>query len=201
MHSSAEMGANCFALFLGSQRSWTRPPLQPDAADKFREQCSLRGFDPAHILPHGSYLMNCGSPKEGSPEYWQMSPDPVLFASDSMSCCCFSIGAFCSVVFQKSQNLLVDELGRCSLLGLNLFNFHPGSSLGSIGADQCCEKIAGAMNHAHRSTAAVVTGARLVKGLKNDTFERTFASRVTVRVLTTSKYLKLSFGKGHIFVL
>lgn len=69
---------------------------------------------------------------------------------------------FCSDVFQKSQDLLVDELSRCSLLGLNLFNFHPGSSLGSITADQCCEKIAGAINHAHRQTAAVVTGAWLV---------------------------------------
>lgn len=125
VHSSVEMGGNCFALFLGSQRSWKRPALQQEAAEKFREQCSLQGFDPAHILPHGSYLMNCGSPKED--------------------------------VFQKSQDLLVDELSRCSLLGLNLFNFHPGSSLGSITADQCCEKIAGAINHAHRQTAAVVT--------------------------------------------
>lgn len=65
VHSSVEMGGNCFALFLGSQRSWKRPALQQEAAEKFREQCSLQGFDPAHILPHGSYLMNCGSPKEG----------------------------------------------------------------------------------------------------------------------------------------
>lgn len=65
VRSSVEMGGNCFALFLGSQRSWKRPALQQQAAEKFREQCSLQGFDPAHILPHGSYLMNCGSPKEG----------------------------------------------------------------------------------------------------------------------------------------
>lgn len=65
VHSSVEIGGNCFALFLGSQRSWKRPALQQEAAEKFREQCSLQEFDPAHILPHGSYLMNCGSPKDG----------------------------------------------------------------------------------------------------------------------------------------
>lgn len=61
-------------------------------------------------------------------------------------------------VFEKSQALLVDELSRCSLLGLNLYNFHPGSSLGSITTEQCVEKIAGAINHAHQQTPAVVTG-------------------------------------------
>lgn len=125
VESSADMGGSSFALFLGSQRSWKRPALDPKAADKFQEQCLLEGYEPAHILPHGSYLMNCGSPKDD--------------------------------VFEKSKALLVDELSRCSLLGLTLYNFHPGSSLGSITSEQCAEKIARAINHAHRQTPAVVT--------------------------------------------
>ncbi|MEQ2186690.1 hypothetical protein GOODEAATRI_031295 [Goodea atripinnis] len=126
VETSVEMGGTSFALFLGSQRSWKRPALDQKAAEKFQEQCSLYGFDPAHILPHGSYLMNCGSPKDD--------------------------------VFEKSQALLVDELSRCSLLGLSLYNFHPGSSLGTITTEQCVDKIAGAINHAHQQTPAVVTG-------------------------------------------
>ncbi|XP_037318834.2 probable endonuclease 4 [Pungitius pungitius] len=133
--SCAEMGGNCFGLFLGSQRSWKRPPLDHTAADKFREQCSLWEYDPAHVLPHGSYLMNCGSPKED--------------------------------VFEKSQALLVDELSRCSLLGLNLYNFHPGSSLGSITTEQCVEKIASAINRAHQQTPAVVTVLENMSGQGN----------------------------------
>ncbi|KAM3592114.1 uncharacterized protein V6R79_012735 [Siganus canaliculatus] len=125
VESCVEIGGSSFALFLGSQRSWKRPALDPQAAAKFREWRSLHEFDPAHILPHGSYLMNCGSPKED--------------------------------VFEKSQALLVDELNRCDLLGLNLYNFHPGSSLGSITTEQCMEKIAGAINHAHQQTPSVVT--------------------------------------------
>ncbi|XP_008294992.1 DNA-(apurinic or apyrimidinic site) lyase isoform X1 [Stegastes partitus] len=135
VESCMEIGGNCFALFLGSQRSWKRPALDQTAAAKFREQCSLQGFDPAHILPHGSYLMNCGSPKED--------------------------------VFEKSQALLVDELNRCSLLGLNLYNFHPGSSLGTITTQQCVEKIAGAINHAHQQTPTVVTVLENMSGQGN----------------------------------
>ncbi|KAM9425460.1 putative endonuclease 4 isoform 2-T2 [Pholidichthys leucotaenia] len=125
VEASTEMGARSFALFLGSQRSWKRPPLDHSAAEKFREKCCQHEFDPVHILPHGSYLMNCGSPKED--------------------------------VFEKSRTLLVDELSRCSLLGLTLYNFHPGSSLGTITTEQCADKIAGAINHAHQQTPAVVT--------------------------------------------
>ncbi|KAG7491528.1 hypothetical protein MATL_G00004560 [Megalops atlanticus] len=112
-------------MFLGSQRSWKRPPLNSTAAEKFRKACAENGFDPVHILPHGSYLMNCGSPKED--------------------------------VFEKSQALLVDELTRCSALGLCHFNLHPGASLGSITTEECLEKIAQAINDAHRQTSSVVT--------------------------------------------
>lgn len=167
VESCTDMGGSCFALFLGSQRSWKRPSLNPDAAAKFQEGCSLHGFDPAHILPHGSYLMNCGSPKEGqshtgmdvscrNSSFSALVTHPCLaFVSSSLTS---SSGLYHSDVFEKSQALLVDELRRCSLLGLNLYNFHPGSSLGSITTEQCVDKIAGAINHAHQQTPAVVTG-------------------------------------------
>ena len=125
LQTSTDIGGRSFALFMGSQRSWTRPPLSATAAAKFREQCKLHGFDPAHIVPHGSYLMNCGSPKRD--------------------------------VLEKSQAMLIDELERCHDLGLRLYNFHPGSSLGTISTEKCLEKIAGAINHAHRQVPKVVT--------------------------------------------
>ncbi|XP_048870982.1 probable endonuclease 4 isoform X9 [Brienomyrus brachyistius] len=125
VQDSLTIGGRSFGLFLGSQRSWQRPPLDGTAAAKFREACARHSFEPAYILPHGSYLMNCGSPKQD--------------------------------VFEKSQAMLVDELNRCSALGLSLFNLHPGASLGSITTEQCIEKIAQAINHAHRQTSGVVT--------------------------------------------
>lgn len=60
-------------------------------------------------------------------------------------------------VFSKSKSMLVDELSRCSALGLSQFNFHPGASLDSS-PEKCMEKIAQAINHAHQQTPAVITG-------------------------------------------
>ncbi|XP_036416344.1 probable endonuclease 4 isoform X3 [Colossoma macropomum] len=66
VEASVDIGGRSFGLFLGSQRCWQRPALDPDVAVKFQEACAQYGFDSAHILPHGSYLMNCGSPREGA---------------------------------------------------------------------------------------------------------------------------------------
>ncbi|XP_069053132.1 probable endonuclease 4 [Lepisosteus oculatus] len=119
------LGGRSFAMFLGSQRSWQRPPLDEKAAARFREACREHGVEPAFILPHGSYLMNCGSPKQD--------------------------------VCDKSRVLLVDELSRCAQLGLSMFNLHPGASLGDITTDQCIQRIAEAIDHAHRQVPAVMT--------------------------------------------
>ncbi|XP_053495704.1 probable endonuclease 4 [Ictalurus furcatus] len=124
VEASVDMGGHSFGLFLGSQRTWQRPALDQTAAVKFQQACTQHGFDPKQILPHGSYLMNCGSPKED--------------------------------VFAKSQAMLVDELSRCSVLGLTQFNFHPGASMGSS-KEQCFERIAQAINHAHQQIPAVCT--------------------------------------------
>ncbi|PGH19238.1 hypothetical protein AJ80_04103 [Polytolypa hystricis UAMH7299] len=56
--NSAHIGGNAFALFLKSQRKWDNPPLQDEHRDKFHKLCAEHSYDPKHILPHGSYLVN-----------------------------------------------------------------------------------------------------------------------------------------------
>jgi len=62
---SVSVGATCLALFLRPQRTWTAPPLAPEAATMFRTLCEEHGIPPHLILPHGSYLLNLGSPDKG----------------------------------------------------------------------------------------------------------------------------------------
>ncbi|XP_022092670.1 DNA-(apurinic or apyrimidinic site) lyase-like [Acanthaster planci] len=57
-------GSRAFALFLRSQRQWNAKPLEEEPAEKFRQACREHNFLPHLILPHGSYLLNCGSPNE-----------------------------------------------------------------------------------------------------------------------------------------
>lgn len=58
------IGAKSFALFLRSQRQWVSKPLEDKAAELFKEACAKGNFSPHSILPHGIYLMNCGSPDD-----------------------------------------------------------------------------------------------------------------------------------------
>ncbi|MCM1109641.1 MAG: deoxyribonuclease IV [Clostridium sp.] len=46
----------------------------------------------------------------------------------------------------KSRDAFLDEMNRCSQLGLSLLNFHPGSHLGLIDIDACLDLIAESLN-------------------------------------------------------
>ena len=61
--STAEIGAECLALFLRPQRTWAAPPLKPEAATQFKDLKSSHNIATHMILPHGSYLLNLGSPE------------------------------------------------------------------------------------------------------------------------------------------
>lgn len=56
---------------------------------------------------------------------------------------------------QKSRNALIDEMTRCSQLGLRMLNFHPGSTLGQISIDECLDLIAESINIALENTQGV----------------------------------------------
>ena len=58
------IGANAFALFTRNQRSWVSKPLATDEINAFKTLLVERGFSPAYVLPHDSYLINLGSPDE-----------------------------------------------------------------------------------------------------------------------------------------
>ena len=56
---------------------------------------------------------------------------------------------------EKSLNAFVDEIRRCEALGLKLLNFHPGSHLNEISAQECLDNIAESLNFAIANTAGV----------------------------------------------
>ncbi|MEA2067587.1 MAG: deoxyribonuclease IV [Verrucomicrobiota bacterium] len=61
--NAAEIGADAFALFTKNQRQWVGKPLTTGSIDAFKANCSDHGFNPDHILPHDSYLINLGHPE------------------------------------------------------------------------------------------------------------------------------------------
>jgi deoxyribonuclease-4 len=56
----------------------------------------------------------------------------------------------------KSRASFLDEIQRCELLGLDRLNFHPGSHLKMITAEDCLKKIAESINIVHDKTKGVI---------------------------------------------
>ncbi len=56
---------------------------------------------------------------------------------------------------EKSMEAFLDEVQRCSLLGLDRLNFHPGSHLKQISEDECMARISEAMNITLDKTSGV----------------------------------------------
>jgi len=56
----------------------------------------------------------------------------------------------------QAYDCFLDDLRRCEALGITLYNFHPGSTLGDTKA-AAVGRIAAQLNKAHRATASVVT--------------------------------------------
>eukprot|EP00736_Rhodelphis_marinus_P001779 Rmarinus@m.16724 len=59
--NASKVGARSLALFTRSQRRWESPPLKENDVAEFKLRCNELGYSPQVILPHGSYLINCGS--------------------------------------------------------------------------------------------------------------------------------------------
>lgn len=129
--NAAKIGANSFALFLKSQRRWVSPALVQTSIGLFKERMKQFSYDPKHILPHGSYLINLGNP----------DPDKR----------------------QQSYECFLDDLQRCDQLGLLLYNFHPGSTLGTVPASTSIAYIAESINRAHKDTP----GSKVVAVIEN----------------------------------
>eukprot|EP00026_Physarum_polycephalum_P008913 Phypoly_transcript_09018.p1 GENE.Phypoly_transcript_09018~~Phypoly_transcript_09018.p1 ORF type:complete len:431 (+),score=72.39 Phypoly_transcript_09018:105-1397(+) len=129
---AVSIGATAFAIFTGSQRQWSRKLPSEEACTAFKEECTKRKFAPKHILPHGSYLINLGSPEEDK--------------------------------LEKSRELFLLEMKSCQMLGLSLYNFHPGSHREMITEDECLARIAESINIAHTKTQGVTAVLEVTAG-------------------------------------
>lgn len=57
---------------------------------------------------------------------------------------------------EQAYEAFMDDLKRCERLGIKLYNFHPGNSVGNDRAEAIAH-LAGQLNKAHRETSTVVT--------------------------------------------
>ncbi len=66
----------------------------------------------------------------------------------------------------QAYNAFVDDLARCEQLGIKLYNFHPGSTLGDTKA-AAVGRIAAQLNKSHKATKSVITVLENMAGSGN----------------------------------
>lgn len=62
--NAQDIGANCFALFTRNPRAWTSSALKEESISQFKAGIVSMNIGSRQILPHDSYLINIGSPRE-----------------------------------------------------------------------------------------------------------------------------------------
>ncbi|KAF5378299.1 hypothetical protein D9615_008792 [Tricholomella constricta] len=68
---------------------------------------------------------------------------------------------------EKSYECFLDDLKRCEQLGLTLYNFHPGSTVGATTTEQSISLIAESINRAHKETKTVTAVLENMAGAGN----------------------------------
>ena len=143
---TVSVGARCLALFLAPQRTWASHPLKPEHIEQFKKFREENEILPNMILPHGSYLLNLGSP---NPELRQKSLD--LLVDELGRCEALGILLF---------NIHPGKPRRYQLYPVSKALILPGSSVGKISRAESIRNIADGLNAAHLRTEG--SGVRVV---------------------------------------
>ena len=143
---SVSVGARCLALFLAPQRTWASKPLKPEHIQEFRKFREENEILPNMILPHGSYLLNLGSP---NPELRQKSLDLLVDELER----CEELGI---LLF----NIHPGKARSAQLYPVSKALSPPGSSVGKISRAESIRHIADGINAAHLRTEG--SGVRVV---------------------------------------
>ncbi|MCH5166926.1 MAG: deoxyribonuclease IV [Erysipelotrichales bacterium] len=61
---ASKIGANAFALFTKSPKSYSASEISHKEAETFKYECEQLNFDKKFILPHASYIINLSNPDE-----------------------------------------------------------------------------------------------------------------------------------------
>lgn len=133
-----KINGHAFALFLKNQRRWVSPDLSKKAVEDFKNG-----------------LLN--------DSFFEKSKDKIVPHGSYLINMCNPD----KQALDKSYNAFIDDLKRCELLGINLYNFHPGSCVGKSSKEEAISQLAQCINKAHKETSKVVILIENMSGQKN----------------------------------
>ncbi|WVR04124.1 hypothetical protein IAU60_001123 [Kwoniella sp. DSM 27419] len=127
---AGKAGANGLAMFTKSQRQWKSNPFEQESIDRFRQ------------------LMK--SKDEGGLGY---GPESILVHGSYL----INLGNPDQEKWKTSYECFRDDIYRCHQLGIKLYNWHPGSTVGACTKEESFASIAKAINQVHKDVPEVVT--------------------------------------------
>ncbi|OCF43410.1 AP endonuclease 1 [Kwoniella heveanensis CBS 569] len=122
-------GANGLAMFTKSQRQWKSNPYEDEAIQRFRD------------------LMK--SKDEGGLGY---GPESILVHGSYL----INLGNPDPEKWKTSYECFKDDIYRCHQLGIKLYNWHPGSTVGACTKEESFTSIAKAINMVHKEVPEVI---------------------------------------------
>jgi len=154
--NATKFGCKAFALFLRNQRTWKLSPKDHDAklASDFKKTCHKYGFQPKHILPHGSYLMNAGSP---DPEVLRKTRESLVHE--------IKICEMFGLPYYNFHPGIIHLFLNSGLLVFSGSLINLGSSCGKISTGKCIEKIAETVNYVIKNSSFVTLGIKQIRFL------------------------------------
>lgn len=124
------LGANGIAMFLKGHRTWKSKPFEEDAVEEWKAL-----FKPKD---------------EGGLGY---GPQHVLVHGNYL----INLGNPDEAKWNQAYECFRDDVERCHILGIKLYNWHPGSTVGACSKEESFELVAKAINQVHKDVPEVIT--------------------------------------------
>ncbi|WWC68894.1 uncharacterized protein I206_102830 [Kwoniella pini CBS 10737] len=170
---AGKAGANGLALFTKSQRKWASNPYEPEAIERFRD------------------LMK---PKEqGGLGY---PPESILVHGSYL----INLGNPDETKWNTSYECFKDDVYRCHQLGIKLYNWHPGSTVGACTKEESFASIAKAINRVHKEVPEVVTVIENMANAGSNIVGTAFSELASIIALVEDKSrVRVCLDTCHLF--
>lgn len=127
---AGKMGANGVAMFVKGHRTWKAKPLEQEAIDEWK----------ALFRPQSDGGLGYG-------------PQHVLVHGNYL----INLGNPDAAKWKQAYECFRDDVARCHQLGIRLYNWHPGSTVGACTKEESFALVAKAINQVHKDVPEVVT--------------------------------------------
>ena len=102
-------------------------------------------------------------------------------------------------MWKKSFDNFIDDILRCQKLGISLYNFHPGSTVGKCSVKDSLKKISTAINEAHKLVPDVIIVMETMAGQGNVVGSKFEELRDIISMIEDKSRIGVCIDTCHIF--